>query len=88
MSAFVARAPLPWKLSIGGGRGRPEVHTHWLFFSVPSLDVAVGRVREHGGLVIGPMELPGGARVAACDDPQGAAFGLIEPGDAGRLASG
>jgi predicted enzyme related to lactoylglutathione lyase len=68
--------------------GRPEVHTHWLFFfSVPSLDVAVDRVRRYGGIVIGPIELPNGARVAACDDPQGAAFGLVEPEDAARLAS-
>jgi predicted enzyme related to lactoylglutathione lyase len=55
---------------------------------VPSLDVAVERVRTHGGVVIGPLELPDGVRVAACDDAQGAAFGLIEPGDASRLASG
>ena len=68
--------------------GRPEVHTHWLFFfSVPTLDVAVDRVRRHGGIVIGPIELPNGVRVAACDDAQGAAFGLVEPEDAARLAS-
>jgi predicted enzyme related to lactoylglutathione lyase len=68
--------------------GRPEVHTHWLFFfSVPTLDVAVDRVRRHGGIVIGPIELPNGVRVAACDDAQGAAFGLVEPEDATRLAS-
>jgi predicted enzyme related to lactoylglutathione lyase len=69
--------------------GRPEVHTHWLFFfAVPSLDVAVDRVRRHGGVVIGPMELPNGARVAACDDAQGAAFGLVEPEGAALLAGG
>lgn len=69
--------------------GRPEVHTHWLFFfGVPSLDVAVQRVRAHGGLVIGPIELPNGARIAACDDPQGAAFGVIELEDAAALANG
>lgn len=68
--------------------GRPGVHTHWLFFfSVPCLDVAVDRVRRHGGNVIGPLELPNGVRVAACDDAQGAAFGLVEPEDAARLAS-
>jgi uncharacterized protein len=67
--------------------GRPGVHTHWLFFfSVPSLDRALEVVRAEGGLVIGPMVLPNGVRVAACDDPQGAAFGLIEPADAERLA--
>jgi predicted enzyme related to lactoylglutathione lyase len=59
--------------------GRPEVHSHWLFFfAVPSLDVVVDRVRRQGGIVIGPLELPNGVRVAACDDPQGAAFGVIE----------
>jgi hypothetical protein len=67
--------------------GRPGVHTHWLFFfAVPSLDVAVERVRTLGGSVIGPLELPDGVRVAACDDPQGAAFGIIEPKDAAVLA--
>jgi uncharacterized protein len=69
--------------------GRPEVHTHWLFFFVvPSLDVAVQRVRTHGGIAIGPIELPNGARVAACDDAQGAAFGVIELNDSAGLASG
>ncbi|HKO93569.1 MAG TPA: VOC family protein [Polyangiaceae bacterium] len=59
--------------------GRPGVHTHWLFFfAVPSLDVALELVHMHGGIAIGPLELPDGARIAACDDPQGAAFGLIE----------
>lgn len=58
--------------------GRPEVHTHWLFFfAVGSLDVAIDRVRQLGGVVIGPITLPNGVRVAVCDDPQGAAFGLI-----------
>lgn len=66
---------------------RPEVHTHWLFFfGVPSLDRAVEAVLAHGGKVIGPITLPSGVRLAACDDPQGAAFGLIEPEGAARLA--
>lgn len=74
---------------ISGIEERPQVHPHWLFFfPVPSLERAVERVRGLGGLVIGPIELPNGVRVAACDDPQGAAFGMIEPGDAARLASG
>lgn len=69
--------------------GRPGVHSHWLFFFVvPSLDVAVQRVRTHGGIAIGPIELPNGVRVAACDDAQGAAFGVIEVDAAAALASG
>ena len=68
--------------------GRPGVHAHWLFFfAVPSLDSAVDRVHRYGGTVIGPIELPNGVRVAVCDDAQGAAFGVIEPEDAARLAS-
>ena len=59
--------------------GRPGVHTHWLFFfGVPSLDRALDRILAHDGIVIGPITLPTGARIAACDDPQGAAFGVIE----------
>lgn len=57
--------------------GRPEVHAHWLFsFGVRSLDAALAAVRAGGGTVFGPMMLPGGVRVAMCEDPQGAAFGL------------
>jgi predicted enzyme related to lactoylglutathione lyase len=68
--------------------GRPGIHSHWLyFFAVPSLDVAVERVRTLGGIAIGPLELPNGVRVAACEDPQGAAFGVIEPKDAAMLAT-
>jgi uncharacterized protein len=68
--------------------GRPEVHAHWLFFfAVASLDIAVERVRARGGIALGPFELPNGARVAVCDDPQGAAFGMVALDDAARLAS-
>lgn len=68
--------------------GRPEVHTHWLFFfAVRSLDVAVDRVRNNGGIALGPIELPNGVRVAACDDAQGAAFGVMEREHAARLAN-
>jgi predicted enzyme related to lactoylglutathione lyase len=74
---------------LSGVEGRPHVHPHWLFFfAVASLDVAVERVRTHGGQVLGPLEVQNGARVAVCDDAQGAAFGLIEPNDAAGLASG
>lgn len=58
----------------------PGVHTHWLFsFPVEDIEVAIHRVRDHGGTAPNPVELPNGARVTACDDPQGAAFGLIQP---------
>lgn len=55
------------------------VHAQWLYvFAVPDLDRAVAKVRERGGLALGPTTLPSGARMAACDDPQGGAFGLTD----------
>lgn len=58
---------------------RPSVHPQWLFFfRVVELDRKLTWVRERGGLAIGPMQLPDGTRVAMCEDPQAAAFGLLE----------
>ncbi len=59
--------------------GRPGIHPQWLFhFAVAALDPAVDAVRAGGGLAIGPLALPGGDRIAVCDDPQGGAFALRE----------
>ena len=58
---------------------RAGVHPHWLFhFAVPSLAVALEAVKRGGGLAIGPISLPSGGTIAVCDDPQGAAFALLE----------
>jgi predicted enzyme related to lactoylglutathione lyase len=55
------------------------VHPHWLFnFGVPALEPAIEAVRAAGGSALDPITLPDGKRVTACDDPQGAAFGLLE----------
>ncbi len=53
---------------------------HWLYYiQVADLDAAIGRAKARdGALVSGPMEVPGGARVARLSDPQGAAFALHE----------
>jgi predicted enzyme related to lactoylglutathione lyase len=86
---FAYRDGEPFIGLISDVEGRTDVHPHWLFFfAVVSLDAAVNRVRTLGGSVVGPIELPNGVRVAACDDPQAAAFGLIEWDGAARLASG
>lgn len=78
---FAWRAGEPNAGAIGDIAGRPGVHPQWqFFFGVRSLDAALARVPELGGTVLGPTELPDGRRVAACDDPQGAAFGLVEQG--------
>jgi predicted enzyme related to lactoylglutathione lyase len=76
---FAWRADEPSAGLIGDIAGRPGVHPQWqYFFGVSELDAALAIVRKRGGLVIGPTELSDGSRVAACDDPQGAAFGLIQ----------
>ncbi len=57
----------------------PGIHPHWLFhFRVAALEPVMAAVRAAGGVVIGPIVLPGGDRIAACDDPQGAAFAVRE----------
>ena len=59
---------------------QPHIHTHWLFhFPTDDIDAAVDATRKLGGTVVhGPTGVPGGSRVAACDDLQGGAFGLRE----------
>ncbi len=66
-----------------GGMGntarREGVHPHWLFhLQVADIDDAVARVRALGGTAMEPFSLPDGMRLAACEDPQGAAFGLAQ----------
>ena len=50
----------------------------WLFyFTVAAIDAAVARVKVNGGETLhGPMEVPGGAWIAQCRDPQGAMFAI------------
>ena len=55
--------------------GRPA----WLYyFVVGDIDEAAERVRSSGGeLLEGPMEVPGGAWIIQCRDPEGAMFALV-----------
>ena len=50
----------------------------WLYYvTVADLDRAVEQCKQRGGSVdMGPMDVPGGDRVAICADGQGARFGL------------
>jgi predicted enzyme related to lactoylglutathione lyase len=52
----------------------------WLYyFNVGDLAAALESVKALKGKVLeGPVEVPGGTRVARCEDPQGAMFALME----------
>ncbi|HEY0840816.1 MAG TPA: VOC family protein, partial [Vulgatibacter sp.] len=54
---------------------------HWMFYvNVENIDETAKAVANKGGKILnGPMEVPGGDRVAQCMDPQGAAFGIFSP---------
>ncbi len=57
---------------------RPGVHTHWLFyFPVTDVEATAARVRALGGTALDMIRLPDGSCFSACEDPQGAAFGLV-----------
>jgi predicted enzyme related to lactoylglutathione lyase len=55
----------------------PPAFLHYA--QVPDLDASIARAKAKGAkLMNGPMEVPGGARIAQLMDPQGAAFALHE----------
>jgi len=58
-------------------KGQPTPPT-WLYYTeTPDLDAALGRATKRGAKVMnGPMDVPGGGRIAQLMDPQGAAFAL------------
>lgn len=67
--------------SYGGMMNKPAqmpAPPHWLYYiKVADIDDAVERVKANGGQVWnGPMEVPGGDKIAMCIDPQGGAFAL------------
>lgn len=65
-----------------GGMGNTAKMTgmapSWLYYAtVDDVDAAVKRITAKGGKVTnGPMDVPGGDRVAQCVDPQGAPFAI------------
>lgn len=68
-------------ISAGGMMATVQEHggpPAWLFYAkVADLDASLTTVKAQGGQVLnGPMEVPGGDRVAQCLDPQGVAFAL------------
>lgn len=55
-----------------------QVPNVWLlYFRVPDVHAAAGRVKANGGTVMhGPMEVPGGDWIVQCMDPQGGMFAV------------
>ena len=53
----------------------------WLYyFAAENIDAAMKRVSDAGGKVLnGPAEVPGGAWIIQCLDPQGAMFAIVAP---------
>src|SRR6185437_11595191 len=62
---------------------------HWLtYIAVRSVDRAAAAAKTAGGRVTqGPMEVPGGSRIAQIVDPQGGAFAVHEPARKAATAS-
>jgi predicted enzyme related to lactoylglutathione lyase len=58
-------------------KGSP-IPPSWLYYTETSdLDAAIGRATKDGAKIMnGPMDVPGGGRIAQLTDPQGAAFAL------------
>ena len=51
----------------------------WVYYFITAdIDAAMARVGQAGGTVLrGPDQVPGGAWIAVCKDPQGAGFALV-----------
>ena len=68
----------------GGMMTKPkdlQAPPYWgYYFNVEAIDAAIERVNAGGGKVLmGPMEVPGGAWIINGVDPQGAHFSLVAP---------
>jgi predicted enzyme related to lactoylglutathione lyase len=72
--------------AVGGMFNKPAAVPvpFWLYYvCVGPIAEAVERVTSAGGkILIGPMEVPGGAWIVQCTDPQGATFALLGSGPA------
>lgn len=65
-----------------GDRFSPEVPAHWMpYFAVADVDATAQVAQQAGGTVVmAPMDIPDGPRIAVLRDPQGAAFGVHRTG--------
>ncbi len=73
-------------VTLGGMFNKPpdvQAPPHWmLYIHVADVDALVGGIKDAGGQILnGPMDVPGGDRIAQCLDPQGAAFAIDSKGN-------
>lgn len=65
--------------SIFNSARMPHIHTQWLFyFRVDDVERSAARVTELGGLALPSINGADGSIMTACDDGQGAAFGMYQ----------
>ena len=84
MGIYQLFATVPGGEAVGGMMAKmadmPQPFWTYYFYT-KDVRAAVERVKERGGQVLnGPMEVPGGDWIIQALDPQGAMFGLVEPG--------
>ncbi|HEX8392075.1 MAG TPA: VOC family protein, partial [Longimicrobium sp.] len=84
------RGPVPYTLFLRDGQpvagmlrlaaSMQGVPPHWMpFFAVAGVDEALGRAEQMGAVrLVGPEPLAGIGRFATLQDPQGAAFSILQ----------
>ncbi len=80
MGTYQLFKPAEGANDIGGMMTDPQGQKpYWLFyFVVDDIDAGLKRVTDNlGTLLMGPMEVPGGAWIIQAKDPQGAMFALV-----------
>ncbi|HRK19856.1 MAG TPA: VOC family protein [Hyphomicrobiaceae bacterium] len=80
MGTYLLFGEKPAGNSVGGMMTMKEaLQSFWLFyFVVEDIDAAMDRAVKKGAeLMVGPMEVPGGAWIIQARDPQGAHFALV-----------
>ncbi|MDO5648087.1 VOC family protein [Paracoccus sp. (in: a-proteobacteria)] len=80
MTYHLARTPAGMVAGIAPQQDT-DIPPNWLiYFAVDDCDAAVQAITDAGGQILMPaMDMPGTGRFAVATDPQGAAFGLMQP---------
>ncbi len=60
-----------------------HVPPHWMLYTaVKDVDATVAKAQSNGGTIVAePMDIPNVGRMAVLQDPEGATFAVMQPGD-------